>query len=208
MTLELLLEKDADPDLVARAILEGDLVIAPTDTIYALTADATDDDAVAKVYFAKKRKGDMPLPILVRDIKHAEQIAVFSAKAKQFAEKFWPGALTLILPLKPDAGISKVALHSEGSIALRVPQHKFFQQLLHKTQVPLVGTSANISGSATSDTLYGMISEFEQQVRYAIASNQDGAFRPIPSTVVDCRSDDFKIIRQGALVIPSNLISG
>jgi len=206
MTLELLLEKDADLDLVARAILAGELVIAPTDTIYALTANATDDDAVAKVYFAKKRSGDLPLPILVRDIEHAEQFAVFSANAKRLAEKFWPGALTLILPLKPSATISKVALHNEGSIALRVPQHKFFQQLLHKTQVPLVGTSANISGSATSDTLYGMISEFEQQVRYAIASKQDGAFNPVPSTIVDCRSDDFKIVRQGALTIPTDLI--
>lgn len=207
MTLELLLEKDVDLDLVARAIVAGDLVIVPTDTIYALTANATDDDAVAKIYFAKKRAGDLPLPILVRDINHAEQFAVFTAKTKQLAEKFWPGALTLILPLRPDTEISKIALHNEGSIALRVPHHSLFRQLLQKTQLPLVGTSANISGSENNNTLYGVIPEFEQYVRYAIASKQDGKFNPVASTIIDCRGKDFKVIRPGAVIVPPGLVS-
>jgi L-threonylcarbamoyladenylate synthase len=201
MALELLLEKDADPDIVAEAIMAGALVIAPTDTIYALTADATNDAAVAKVYLAKKRLEGLPLPILIRDIEHAEEFAVFTDKAKQLAEKFWPGALTLVLPLKAGSRISQVALCSEGSIALRSPNHKFFQQLLQKTRLPLVGTSANISGYENSGTIYSMVAEFKQYVRYAIASEQDGAFNPIASTIIDCRSEDLKILRQGAVSV-------
>ena len=104
----------------AAMIRAGGLVAVPTETVYGLAADATDAQAVAGIYAAKGRPSFNPLIVHVADLAAAERIAVFDADARALAAAFWPGPLTLVLPLRGDAGIAALVTAGLPTIALRV----------------------------------------------------------------------------------------
>ncbi len=131
----------------AAAIRAGECVAVPTETVYGLAADATDSRAVAGIYAAKGRPSFNPLIVHVPDLAAAERIAVFGETARDLARRFWPGPLTLVLPVRPEAGISSLVTAGLDTIALRVPDHRAMQALLEATGLPLAAPSANASGS-------------------------------------------------------------
>lgn len=131
----------------AEAIRAGGIVAVPTETVYGLAADARDGAAVARIYAAKGRPSFNPLIVHVPDLTVAERIAVFDEHARALAEAFWPGPLTLVLPVKPDAGIAGIVTAGLDTIALRVPAHRAMQALLRDTGAPLAAPSANASGA-------------------------------------------------------------
>ncbi|MEL7116147.1 MAG: L-threonylcarbamoyladenylate synthase [Pseudomonadota bacterium] len=133
-------------DAAAALLRAGGLVAFPTETVYGLGADATDDLAVARIYQAKGRPSFNPLIAHVPDVAKAREIAVFSPEAEALAAAFWPGALTLVLPLRTDAQISKLVTAGLDTVALRVPQHPLAQQLLSAVGRPVAAPSANPSG--------------------------------------------------------------
>jgi len=129
----------------ARLIAAGEPVAVPTETVYGLAADATESAAVARIYAAKGRPSFNPLIVHVRDLAAAERIAVFDEDARALAAAFWPGPLTLVLPLRADAGIAAPVTAGLDTIALRVPAHRAMQALLAATGKPLAAPSANAS---------------------------------------------------------------
>ncbi|HEU0067503.1 MAG TPA: L-threonylcarbamoyladenylate synthase [Sphingomonas sp.] len=131
----------------AVAILMGDIVAVPTETVYGLAADATRSDAVAKIYAAKGRPAFNPLIVHVMDLAGAERLAIFDADARALAAAFWPGPLTLVLPLRQDAGIAPAVTAGLPTIALRVPAHRAMQALIGATSRPLAAPSANASNA-------------------------------------------------------------
>lgn len=131
----------------AVAIRSGGIVAVPTETVYGLAADARDGAAVARIYAAKGRPSFNPLIVHVPDLAAAERIATFDAHALALAEAFWPGPLTLVLPVKADAGIAGIVTAGLDTIALRVPAHRAMQALLRETGAPLAAPSANASGA-------------------------------------------------------------
>jgi L-threonylcarbamoyladenylate synthase len=131
----------------AMLIAAGQCVAVPTETVYGLAADATDSAAVAGIYAAKGRPSFNPLIVHVRDLAAAERIATFDQAARDLAERFWPGPLTLVLPLRPDAGIAALVTAGLATIAIRVPAHRAMQALLAATAKPLAAPSANASGA-------------------------------------------------------------
>ncbi|MGK6356384.1 L-threonylcarbamoyladenylate synthase [Sphingomonas sp. DT-207] len=128
-------------------IRAGGCVAVPTETVYGLAADATDSRAVAGIYAAKGRPSFNPLIVHVPDLAAAERIAVFDDAARDLARRFWPGPLTLVLPVRPEAGISSLVTAGLDTIALRVPDHRAMQALLDAAGLPLAAPSANASGS-------------------------------------------------------------
>src|SRR6185436_16878294 len=118
----------------------------PTETVYGLAADATDGEAVARIYAAKGRPSFNPLIVHVASLEQAEKIARFSDVARDLARRFWPGPLTLVLPLRPDSGIASIVTAGLGTIALRVPAHPAMRDLLAAAGRPLAAPSANASG--------------------------------------------------------------
>lgn len=139
-----------DDAAIARAvelIASGQCVAVPTETVYGLAADATNGQAVAAIYAAKGRPSFNPLIVHVPEAATAERIAVFSDSARALAAKYWPGPLTLVLPLREDSGIASLVTAGLATIALRVPAHPAMQALLHATGKPLAAPSANASGS-------------------------------------------------------------
>ncbi|MDP2084881.1 MAG: L-threonylcarbamoyladenylate synthase [Gemmobacter sp.] len=137
----------------AAALLRaGGLVAFPTETVYGLGGDATCDAAVAGIYAAKGRPSHNPLIVHVPDLAAAERLAVFDDQARALAAAFWPGPLTLVLPLRTDAGLSPRITAGHTRVALRVPAHPLAQHLLRACARPLAGPSANPSGKISPTT--------------------------------------------------------
>lgn len=130
----------------ARFLAKGGLVAFPTETVYGLGADARDDRAVAGIFEAKGRPRFNPLIVHLPDLAAAERIAVLDDRARRVAAAFWPGPLTLVLPLRPEAGISPLVTAGLDTVALRVPAHPVAQALLRAFGGPLAAPSANPSG--------------------------------------------------------------
>jgi L-threonylcarbamoyladenylate synthase len=130
----------------ARLIDEGQPVAVPTETVYGLAADATNPEAVARIYAAKGRPSFNPLIVHVEGISDAEFFAKFSPQARAVAEAFWPGALTLVLPLRADAVLARAVTANLPTVAVRCPAHSAMQALLAASAVPLAAPSANRSG--------------------------------------------------------------
>ncbi|MCP8889746.1 L-threonylcarbamoyladenylate synthase [Sphingomonas faeni] len=130
----------------AALIRAGGLVAVPTETVYGLAADATNADAVARIYAAKGRPSFNPLIVHVADLAAAERIAVFDADAFALAAVFWPGPLTLVLPVRAEAGIASLVTAGLDTIAIRVPRHRAMQGLIAASGRPLAAPSANASG--------------------------------------------------------------
>ncbi len=144
---------DAAAIAEAAAILRGGgLVAVPTETVYGLAARADSADAVAAIYRAKGRPDFNPLIVHVTGIEQAETIAGFDERARKLAAAFWPGALTLVLPLRPEARIAPAVTAGLPTIALRCPAHPAMRALLEESGLALAAPSANRSG-AVSPTL-------------------------------------------------------
>ncbi len=136
----------------AEVIRAGGLVAVPTETVYGLAADATNAAAVAGIYAAKGRPSFNPLIVHVADRGEAERIAVFDADARALAAAFWPGPLTLVLPLKAESGIAALVTAGLDTIAIRVPRHRAMQDLIAASGRPLAAPSANASGGISPTT--------------------------------------------------------
>ncbi|MEE4186931.1 MAG: L-threonylcarbamoyladenylate synthase [Roseobacter sp.] len=142
----------ADIARAAGLLADGELVAFPTETVYGLGADARDNDAVARIYAAKGRPSFNPLIVHVADAQTARRYGVWSAAADLLADRFWPGALTLVLPLASGHGLSPLVTADLPTVALRVPQHATARALLRVFDGPVAAPSANPSGRISPTT--------------------------------------------------------
>jgi L-threonylcarbamoyladenylate synthase len=181
----------------ARLLREGQLVAFPTETVYGLGADATDDRAVAAVFAAKRRPRFNPLIVHVADVGAAQQLVVFDERARQLAQAFWPGALTLVLRRKPDCLVSLLASAGLDTLALRVPNHPVAQALLRACGRPIAAPSANASGKVSPTTA----AHVAQSLGANVALILDGGRCPVgvESTVLDLSASAATLLRPGGI---------
>jgi len=182
---------DVDIQIATKAINDGAIVVFPTDTVYGLGCNPYNHDAVLSLYEIKKRKKTKSFPVLGYSKKELEKIAEFNSLEEKIAEKFWPGPITLILKIK-DKEIQK-SLDLEGKIAVRVPNNQCVLALLKKCKL-LVGTSANISGTAPFNDPKECgknLSGYDLLIDGGIISGQG------ESTIVEIENNDVKILRKG-----------
>jgi len=153
MTETLVLSPDAAGVQRAAALLQaGGLVALPTETVYGLAGDARSDLAVARIFEAKGRPRFNPLIVHVPDVAAAEAVAVLDDRARRLAAAFWPGPLTMVLPVRAEAGLSALVTAGLESVAVRVPAHPLAQALLRAFGGPLAAPSANPSGKVSPTT--------------------------------------------------------
>ncbi|MEC7761436.1 MAG: L-threonylcarbamoyladenylate synthase [Pseudomonadota bacterium] len=149
----------------AELLLGGGLVSFPTETVYGLGGVATDDVAVARIFEAKGRPHFNPLIAHVPDLDAVSRIAELTGRAHDLAQAFWPGPLTLVLPTRPDAGLSPLVSAGLPTVAVRVPDHPLAQKLLRAVGRPVVAPSANPSGrispTETAHVLAGLGGQIE-----------------------------------------------
>ena len=148
MTVETvdLLPSDEGLERAAAILRKGGLVAMPTETVYGLAGDARNGAAVARIFSAKGRPHFNPLIAHVPTLDMAQQIGVFDDRALAVARAFWPGALTLVVPLRGDAGLSPLVTAGLTTVAIRCPAHPVAQRLLSAFGGPLAAPSANPSG--------------------------------------------------------------
>lgn len=143
---EILSPTSSDLDRAAAHLRDGALVAFPTETVYGLGGDARDDRAVARIFAAKGRPSFNPLIVHVPDLATARIYVTFPAAAERLAAAFWPGPLTLVLPLRPESGLSPLVSAGLPTAAIRVPAHPVAQALLRAFGGPVAAPSANPSG--------------------------------------------------------------
>ncbi len=142
----------ADPAgiaLAAALLRDGGIVALPTETVYGLAARADQAEAVAAIYRAKGRPDFNPLIVHIPTVAAGRALAAFDERAEQLAATFWPGALTLVLPLRADAAIAPAVTAGLPTIALRCPAHPVMQAVLAESGLPLAAPSANRSGGVS-----------------------------------------------------------
>ncbi|MEO7248462.1 MAG: L-threonylcarbamoyladenylate synthase [Novosphingobium sp.] len=181
----------------AARLREGGLVALPTETVYGLAARADSVSAVAAIYRAKGRPDFNPLIVHVSSLAQAEALAQFDARARALAVRFWPGALTLVLPLKESAAIAAAVTAGLPTIALRCPAHPVMQAVLMATGLPLAAPSANRSGGVSPTSAAHVA---ESLARAAGLILDGGACEQgIESTIVALRSKGWSILRPGPI---------
>ncbi len=181
----------------ARLLREGRVVAFPTETVYGLGADATDDRAVAAVFAAKNRPRFNPLIVHVSGVEAAEAIAVFNERAAALARAFWPGPLTLVLPRRSGSGLSLLVSAGLDSIAVRAPDHSVARALLDAAGRPVAAPSANASGRVSPTTAAHVAESLGGRVAMIL---DGGPCRVgLESTVVDLTGDTPALLRPGGL---------
>ncbi len=181
----------------AKLIQAGQLVAFPTETVYGLGADATNPTAVKQVYAAKGRPSDNPLIVHVSDIAMVQQFAaVIPPVAQQLMEQFWPGSLTIILPVKPGS-LDRVVTGGLTTVAFRLPANEVTRALIRQAGVPLVGPSANTSGKPSPTTAQHVAHDLNGKIAAIV---DDGPTKVgVESTVIDLSTSHPAILRPGAI---------
>ncbi len=191
-----ILKADATACVVAAARLcGGGLVALPTETVYGLAARADSESAVAAIYRAKGRPDFNPLIVHVANLTQAEGLAQFDHRARALAARFWPGALTLVLPLRDDAGIAAAVTAGLPTIALRCPGHRVMQAVLAKAGVPLAAPSANRSGGVSPTTAAHVAESLADRVELILDGGE--CAQGIESTIVVLRAQGWSLLRPG-----------
>ena len=189
----------ADPASImeaARVLAGGGLVAFPTETVYGLGADATNGQAVARLYEAKGRPSFNPLIAHVLDHAAARALARFDANAERLAAALWPGPLTLVLPKAPGCAVAELATAGLETIAVRVPDHKVARGILAAFGKPVVAPSANRSGHVSPTTAAHVLADLGGRIDLII----DGGPTPVgvESTIVACLGEPI-LLRPGGL---------
>src|SRR4051794_27263854 len=190
-------EREEGIAAAGRAVQRGRLVVLPTDTVYGVAADAFNADAVAALLSAKGRGRQMPPPVLVSAKTTLDALASgIPGWARALVEEFWPGPLTLVLhqqtSLQWDLGDTR------GTVAVRMPDHEIALELLSRTG-PMAVSSANRTGlpaALTADDADKMLGE-----RVRVILDAGPAPGAVASTIVDCTTDEGRVLRQGVITL-------
>jgi L-threonylcarbamoyladenylate synthase len=185
----------AQLEVAAAILMNGGLVVLPTDTVYGVAALARNETAVAAIYRAKQRPASSALPVMVATAGQVDAIARPVPGFFQMAKAFWPGPLTLILPSRNT--LPALVTAGQATVALRIPDHPLLLQLLRLVAVPLAVTSANLSGQPPARTAQEARTQLDGQVHAIL----DGGPAPggQPSTILDLTPVRPRILRPGPI---------
>lgn len=185
---------------IARAsalIRAGETVAVPTETVYGLAADARNSDAVARIYAAKGRPAFNPLIVHVLDTNMASSLAEMNDLAQRLTDAFWPGPLTLVLPLRSDAGLSPLVTAGLPTVAIRCPAHRAMRALIEASGAPLAAPSANRSGAISPTSAAHVLKSLGGRIPLIL---DDGPTeRGIESTIAAPEEGRIRLLRPGPI---------
>jgi len=194
------------------ALRSGEVVAFPTDTVYGVGCDLWNPKAIERLYWAKLRPKDLAIPVLVSGPEHVARVArELPAPFKLLLERFWPGALTLIVPRRPE--VPDLLCDGGPTIAVRMPDHPLALRLIEGMGGVLAATSANLSGHPPATTAAEALAQLSGRVAVVL----DGGECPggVPSSIIDLVADPPLLLRQGHLsyealreVLPTLAVSG
>ena len=182
---------------VIKVIVDGGVVIFPTDTVYGVAANSLDETAIKKLFDLKERNDNKPICVLTSSLDKIKKIAYVRDEEQKIIDKYMPGALTIILDKKEI--VSDVLTSGLKTVGVRIPNNEIALRILDKLEYPLATTSANISGMEAAVKKEDLIKEFEGKVDIII----DGGISDlkVSSTIVKVDNDEIKVLRQGTIKI-------
>ncbi|MBT4175954.1 MAG: threonylcarbamoyl-AMP synthase [Thaumarchaeota archaeon] len=177
---------------IVNAYENGQIIVYPTDTVYGIGCDPFNKDSISKIYDLKKREGNKRFPILGFSKEELEKIVEFSIDAEKISEKFWPGQVTLLLPIRKEMAEK---INNNGKLAVRVPNNECVLTILEKCKL-IIGTSANISGQESIlDS-----NECKTKIPGIDVLVNGGKITSLgESTIIDFIDDQVKVIREGSI---------
>lgn len=190
----------------ARLIAEGQPVAVPTETVYGLAGDATNAEAVARIYAAKGRPRFNPLIVHVQTLAAAERVGELNEQARALARAHWPGPLTLVVPLRRDAGVASLVTAGLSTIALRVPAHPAMQELLGAVGRPVAAPSANASGAISPTRAEHVMKSLGGRIPLIIDAGKTE--RGLESTIVGATGGGLRLLRRGPIEVPDAVEEG
>nr|WP_250312100.1 L-threonylcarbamoyladenylate synthase [Rickettsia endosymbiont of Oedothorax gibbosus] len=191
-------------DQAAKFIKSGNIVAFPTETVYGLGADASNEQACQKIFKVKKRPSINPLIVHVATMSQAKTIGEFNADALKLSEVFWPGPLSIVVPLKSEANIAKSLLAGLTTVALRIPSHNIALELIRKSGTSIAAPSANPSGYISATTLDHVKEHFSGEKDVFILEDNSSDYKcqyGIESTIVDSTTNNLTILRDGFITL-------
>lgn len=197
MDPRILSSSPADMAQAVNVLRDGGLIGLPTETVYGLAADATNGQAVARIYEAKGRPSFNPLIAHVSSIEMAQREGVFGAHALDLVEAFWPGPLTLVVNVARSGTVSDLARAGLTSVALRMPGHKIAVSLIEQFGGPLVAPSANPSGKISPTRLQHVLQDMGDKLD--LIFDGGACTTGIESTIIDARAERPALLRPGSL---------
>ena len=187
----------ADLDRAAAMLAAGQLVAFATETVYGLGGDARNGEAVARIYEAKGRPSFNPLIAHVASVALAQELVIWSAQAQRLADRFWPGPLTIALPLKPGHGVSSLVTAGLDTLAVRVPGNSTARRLLQSFGAPVAAPSANPSGRISPTTAAHVMDGLKG--RMAAVVDDGPCSVGLESTIVGLAGDTPRLLRPGGI---------
>jgi L-threonylcarbamoyladenylate synthase len=189
-----------DPAGIARAadlLSEGQLVGMPTETVYGLAGDAENDMACARIFEAKGRPRFNPLIVHLPSLEAAERLAILNPMARKLAAAFWPGPLTLVLPLRDGHGLSSLVTAGLETVALRLPAHPVMRAVLTAFGRPVAAPSANPSGRISPSTAQHVLSGLDGKIAAVLDGGPCGV--GLESTILAPSAHATRLLREGGL---------
>lgn len=181
----------------ARLILAGEPVAVPTETVYGLAADATNSEAVERIYAAKGRPSFNPLIVHVAGLGEAERIGVLDAAARRLAAALWPGPVTIVVPLRASSPLAPQVTAGLGTVALRAPSHPAMRDLLAAAGRPLAAPSANASGRISPTSAQHVLKSLGGRIALVVDGGRTE--RGLESTIVRVDRGGVRLLRPGPI---------
>lgn len=182
----------------ARALRQGQLVAFPTETVYGLGALASNAAAIAQLYAAKGRPLSNPLIVHLAALAQIADFAIVDARAERLAATFWPGPLSIVLPLRPKSGIAPAATAGLDTVAIRIPAHPIAKALLDAVAGPVAAPSANRSGGVSPTTAAHVLADLDGRIELVLDAGPVAV--GVESTVLDLsQPDTVRLLRPGSI---------
>ncbi|MCR5506432.1 MAG: threonylcarbamoyl-AMP synthase [bacterium] len=182
-------------DIIIQNILDGKVIIFPTDTVFGIGCLATNTKAIEKIYKLKGREKTKSLLLNVANITAIKKIATVSKRDSLLIKKFMPGALSLILKAKPNSALSHYTI-KDGKIGIRIPNNEMLLYILKKIKSPLISTSCNLSGNPACTTAINAEKIFGKNI---LILDSIEKLSGLSSTIIDTTEKEIKYIREGQI---------
>lgn len=189
-------------DKIVSILKEGGTFIYPTETCYGLGCDATNSEAVEKIFKIKNRPKEKPCIVLFKDVFLLKQYAVLDSFTENLVQSYWPGALTVLLPVQSNTRLSPYIIPETNKISCRISPHPFIQKLFENFDSPLVSTSANLAGEPNIYDSKEIVKNFssKEHAPDIFIDAGDLPFNP-PSTLIEIRNEKIYVLRQGSIYL-------
>lgn len=187
--------------ILIQALIEGKVLVVPTDTVYGLICDARNEEAAKKIFEIKQRSFEKPIGLFVRDLDMVKRYAYVQPKDEPLIKKYWPGQVTFIFKRK-SGELAEILFAGGEKIGMRIPDNSFIQSIFERIDFPLAQTSANISGQPASTLFKQVINQFENKKQKPdLVIDAGDLAEASASTVVDLSGQRPVVLRQGEIKI-------